>query len=60
MIYDVNKLRNFTPLNDSQHITVVNGNKVQIYGIGTTKLLSRDIQNILYLSNFNSNLLSVS
>jgi hypothetical protein len=47
--YDVNKLRNFTPLNNSQHIKIVNGNKVQIYGIDTTKLLSKDIKKIFYI-----------
>jgi hypothetical protein len=29
-------------------------------GLGTTKLLTKDIQNILYLPTFNSNLLSIS
>jgi hypothetical protein len=60
MTNDVNKLRNFTPLKISQHVTIANGNKMQIYGLGTTKLFSNDVNKILYLSTFNSNLLSIS
>jgi hypothetical protein len=52
MKYGVNKLRNFTRLNNSQHITVANGNNMQIYGLGTTKLLSKDIKKYFIFIKF--------
>jgi GAG-pre-integrase domain len=60
MTWDQNKLQNIIPTVEPQHILVANRNKVQIKGLGTTKLLTKDIQNILYLPAFNSNLLSIS
>jgi hypothetical protein len=45
---------------DPQHVIVANGNKVQIQAVGTTKFLTKNVNDILYLPDFNSNLLSVS
>jgi hypothetical protein len=54
-----NKLQNFTKLKESQYVTVANGNKTQILGTGTTNLLNENVKDVLYLPDFNSNLLSV-
>jgi hypothetical protein len=48
MIYNINKLKKFISWNNSQHVAIVNENKDQIHGFGTTKLLSRDIK-IFYI-----------
>jgi hypothetical protein len=58
--WEQNKLQNLTKLNEPQHVTVANGNIVQICGTGTTNLFDNKVNNILYLPDFNSNLLSVS
>ena len=58
--YDKNKLQNVASIKEPQHVTVANGDKVQIGGIGNTKLFTKDVKNILYLPDFNSNLLSIS
>jgi hypothetical protein len=46
--------------NEPQYIIVANGIKTQIYGIGTTNLFTKNINDVLYLSDFNSSLLSIS
>jgi Integrase core domain len=60
MTWNKNKLTNITQNKDPQHVIVANGNEVQIHGYGTTKFLTKDVKNILYLPEFNSNLLSIS
>jgi GAG-pre-integrase domain len=40
-------------------VTVANGNKTQILGTGTTNFLNEKVKDVLYLPDFNSNLLSV-
>jgi hypothetical protein len=59
MTWNKNKLTNITQNKDPQHVIVANGDKVQIHGLGTTKFLTKDVRNILYLLEFNSNLLSI-
>ena len=41
MTWDSTKLENITQNKDPQHVTVANGNKVQIQGVGTTKFLTK-------------------
>jgi hypothetical protein len=41
-------------------VTIANGNKVQICGKGSTQILSKNVNNILCLPDFKSNLLSIS
>jgi hypothetical protein len=60
MTCNKNKLTNIVQNKDPQHVIVANGNKVQIHGFGTTKVLAKDVNTILYLPEFNSNLLSIS
>jgi hypothetical protein len=60
MTWDQNKLENIIPTTESQHVIVANGNKVKIEGLGTTKNFRKDVNNILYLPDFNSNLLSIN
>ena len=60
MTCNQNKLENITQVNNPQHVIVANGDKVKIHGIGTTKFLTKNVKDILYLPDFNSNLLSVS
>jgi hypothetical protein len=60
MTWDQNKLENIIPTAESQHVIVANGDKVKIEGLGTTKFFRKDVNNILYLPDFNSNLLSIS
>jgi len=55
-----NKLENITQVHNPQHVIVANGDKVKIHGIGTTRFLTKNVKDILYLPDFNSNLLSVS
>lgn len=60
MTWDQNKLENIKQLKEPQHVIIANGDKVQIGGTGNTKFFTKDVENILYLPNFNSNLLSIS
>jgi hypothetical protein len=41
-------------------VTIVNGNRVQICGLGTTQVFFKDLNNILCLPEFKINLLFVS
>jgi hypothetical protein len=59
MTCNPNQLQNFTKLKEPQYVTVANGNKTQILGTGTTNFLNENVKDVLYLSYFNSNLLSV-
>jgi hypothetical protein len=60
MTWDQNKLKNIRSTVKPQHVLVANGNEVKIEGLGTAKLLTKDVHNILYLPAFNTNLLFVS
>lgn len=60
MTWDQIKLQNFTQIKDPHHMIVANGNKAKIRGFGTTKLFCKKHKNILCLSKFNSNLLSIN
>jgi GAG-pre-integrase domain len=60
MTWDQNKLQNIRSTVEPQHVQVANGNKVKIEGLGTVKLLTKDVHNNLYLPAFNINLLSIS
>jgi hypothetical protein len=60
MTWNKNILKNYQNLKESQHVTIANGNKVQIYGQDTTQILSKNMNNILCLPDFKSNLLSIS
>jgi hypothetical protein len=60
MTWDQNKLQNIRSTVEPQHVLVANGNKVKIEGLGTAKLLTKGVHNILYLPAFNTNLLSIS
>jgi Integrase core domain/GAG-pre-integrase domain len=52
-------LTKLEPINDEQFVLVANGMKAKINGIGETNLLSTKITNILYLSSFSTNLISI-
>jgi hypothetical protein len=59
MTCDPNQLQNLTKLKEPQYVTVANGNKTKILGTGTTNFLNKNVKDVLYLPDFNSNLLSV-
>jgi hypothetical protein len=59
MTCEPKQLQNFTKLKEPQYVTVANGNKTKILGTGTTNFLNKNVKDVLYLPDFNSNLLSV-
>jgi Integrase core domain/GAG-pre-integrase domain len=60
MTWDKNILKDYQNSKEFQHVTIANGNKVQIYGKDSTQILSKNVNNILCLADFKSNLLSIS
>jgi hypothetical protein len=60
MTETLDQLKNTVRSKNYQSVIITNGSKVSIDQIGTTNILSNDIFGVLYLSNFTSNLLSVS
>jgi hypothetical protein len=59
MFCNKNLLTKLEPINDEQFVLVANGMKAKINGIGETNLLSTKLTNILYLSSFSTNLISI-
>jgi hypothetical protein len=59
MTDNLNLLDNKINATKCQPVTVVNGSKVPIEQIGTTKFLSNTVSDVFYLPTFTSNLLSL-
>jgi len=59
MFYNKKILTKLELINDEQFVLVANGMKAKINGIEETNLLATKITNILYLSSFSTNLISI-
>ena len=59
MVGNKNLLTDLKPIKGDQYVLVVNGMKARINGIGTLNIFSREINNVLYIDSFTTNLLSI-
>ena len=53
-------LSNLKPTNGNQYVSVANGMKAKVNGIGEINLYDKQIKNVLYLETFPVNLISVN
>ena len=60
MTGNINLLNSFKNYETKQFVTVANGDKMEILGEGSINIFSKIIQNVLYVKDCSSNLLSVS
>jgi hypothetical protein len=52
-------LNNLDLTKNTKYVIVTNGTKVEINGIGSYKIFSKEIKNILYVKSFSTNLISI-
>jgi Integrase core domain/GAG-pre-integrase domain/gag-polypeptide of LTR copia-type len=60
MLCNPNKFINLETTREPQFVTTANGGQTEILGTGTTRVLNQPVNNVLYLPDFHSNLLSVN
>ena len=53
-------LSNLKPTNGNQYVSVANGMKAKVNGIGEINLYGKQIKNVLYLETFPVNLISIN
>jgi hypothetical protein len=59
MFWNKDFLNNLDLTKNTKHVIVVNGTKVKINGVGSYKIFSKEIKNILYVKSFFTNLISI-
>ena len=60
MLCNPNKFINLKTTHEPQFVTTANGGQTKILGTGTTRVLDQPVNNVLYLPDFHSYLLSVN